>query len=51
MMRNVERNVLRANFVEAAEEWQWGAAYFRSLSKAKKARRPDGLSIRTLRRK
>lgn len=28
-MRYVERNPVRANFVELADEWQWGSAYAR----------------------
>ena len=34
-MRYVERNALRANFVDAAEDWKWGSAYFRRLPKSK----------------
>ncbi|MDA1316344.1 MAG: transposase [Acidobacteria bacterium] len=29
VMRYVERNPVRANFVEQAEDWQWGSAYAR----------------------
>ena len=31
-MRYVERNPVRANFVDLAEEWQWGSAYARQQS-------------------
>ena len=29
VMRYVERNPVRANFIDRAEEWQWGSAYAR----------------------
>ena len=32
VMRYVERNPVRANFVDLAEEWQWGSAYARQQS-------------------
>ena len=35
-MRYVERNPVRANFVELAEDWQWGSAYARRQSAEKR---------------
>jgi len=35
-MRYVERNPVRANFVELAEEWQWGSAYARQQPEDKR---------------
>ena len=32
VMRYVERNPVRANFVDLAEEWQWGSAHARQQS-------------------
>jgi putative transposase len=40
LMRYVERNALRANLVEAAEDWKWGSASLRRLAKSK---RPEWL--------
>ena len=31
VMRYVERNPVRANFIELAEDWQWSSAYARRL--------------------
>ena len=42
VMRYVERNALRANLVESAEDWQWGSAFLRSLPKSK---RPSWLKL------
>ena len=42
VMRYVERNALRANLVEAAEDWQWGSAHLRRLPKSK---RPTWLQL------
>jgi putative transposase len=42
VMRYVERNALRANLVEDAEEWTWGSAYLRRLPKSK---RPSWLKL------
>ncbi len=36
VMRYVERNALRANLVESAEDWQWGSAFLRRLPKQKR---------------
>lgn len=35
-MRYVERNPVRANYVELAEEWQWGSAYARQQPEDKR---------------
>ena len=35
-MRYAERNPVRANFVELAEEWQWGSAYARQQPEDKR---------------
>ena len=42
LMRYVERNALRANLVESAEDWKWGSAHLRRLSKTK---RPPWLQL------
>ena len=42
LMRYVERNALRANLVEAAEDWKWGSAYLRRYPESQ---RPSWLQL------